>query len=67
MVYGKAALVFDALRKELGAETFKAFLQAYVDEFRWRIAKPDDLLRVAENVHGQDLDALYTRWILSKQ
>ena len=67
VVYGKAALFFDALRQNLGEETYLAVLREYVDRFRWRIAKPDDLLRVVEEVSGQDVDALYNRWILSKQ
>jgi hypothetical protein len=67
IVYAKAALFFNALHKELGDETFKAVLQEYVRQFRWKIATPDDLLSVAESISGCDLDALYTRWILSKQ
>jgi aminopeptidase N len=38
-----------------------------VDRFRWGIATPDDFLDVAEAVSGRDLDAVYNRWILSKQ
>ncbi len=67
IVYEKAALFFDALHQELGDETFRAVLQEYVDQYRWRVATPDDFLRVAESVSGRDLDALYSRWILSKQ
>jgi hypothetical protein len=67
IVYGKAALFFHFLRQELGAETFKSVLQDYAARYRWRIATPDDILRVAESVSGQDLDGLYNRWILSKQ
>jgi hypothetical protein len=67
IVYGKAALFFDALHRQLGDETFRAVLHEYADQYRWRIATPDDFLQVAESVSGQDLDALYSRWILSKQ
>ncbi len=67
IVYGKAALFFDALHRELGDETFRAILHEYVEQYRWRIATPDDFLQVAESVSGQELDALYSRWILSKQ
>jgi hypothetical protein len=28
---------------------------------------PDDFMDIAESVSGRDLDALYNRWILSKQ
>lgn len=67
IVYGKAALFFDALRKEVGDDLFYAILREYANRFRWRIATPDDLMRVAEAVSGQELDGLYTHWILSKQ
>ena len=52
---------------EVGDDTCSAILREYANRFRWRIATPDDLLRVAESVSGQDLDGLYTHWILSKQ
>ena len=67
IVYAKAALFFNALHEELGDDTFKAVLRTYAERYRWRIATPDDFLDVAESVSGQDLDALYSRWILSKQ
>jgi hypothetical protein len=67
IVYGKAALFFNALHRELGDDTFRAVLREYVQQFQWGIATPEDLLRVAESVSGQDLDPLYNRWILSKQ
>jgi hypothetical protein len=67
IVYAKTALFFDALRKTVGDESFDAILREYLARYRWRIAAPDDLLQVAESVSGQDLDALYYRWILSKQ
>jgi hypothetical protein len=67
IVYGKAALFFDALRHELGDETFRAVLREYLKRYQWRIATPDGFLGVAESVSGQDLDGLYNHWILSKQ
>ncbi len=67
IVYGKAALFFDALRQKVGDETLTAILRGYVDCCRWKIATPYDFLRVAESVSGQDLDALYNHWILSKR
>lgn len=67
IVYGKAALFFDALRQELGTEGYLSVLRAYVEGYRWRIATPGDLLNVAEEVSGQELDRLYNHWILSSQ
>jgi len=67
IVYAKAALFFNALHQEVGDETFKAIMHEYVSRFRWGIATPDDFMELAESVSGRDLDALYNRWILSKQ
>jgi aminopeptidase N len=67
IVYAKAALFFDALRQEVGDDFYDVILREYLARYRWRIAAPDNLLRVAESVSGQDLDGLYYRWILSKQ
>ncbi|HSR34498.1 MAG TPA: M1 family metallopeptidase [Anaerolineae bacterium] len=66
-VYAKAALFFHAVHQELGDEMFREVLQEYVNQFRWKIVTPDDFLQIAEAVSGVDLDALYNRWILSKQ
>jgi hypothetical protein len=67
MVYAKAALFFDAVRRQVGDSVFYSILQQYLQRYRWRIATPDDFLAVAEAVSGEDLDGLYNRWILSKQ
>lgn len=67
IVYGKAALFFDALRQEMGDEVYYAVMREYVDRYRWRIATPDDFLDVAEEISGKELDSLYSHWILSKQ
>jgi aminopeptidase N len=67
IVYAKAALFFNALRQELGDETYRAVLREYVEQYRWRVATPDDFLSVAESVAGRDLDGLYSQWILSEQ
>jgi aminopeptidase N len=67
IVYAKAALFFHALHQKLGDAMFRAVLHEYVKQFRWKTATPDDFIRVAESVSGQDLDPLYSQWILSKQ
>jgi len=63
IIYGKSALFFAALRTELGAETFRRVLAAYVERFRWRIATPADLQAVVKEVGGRDLSALFAEWV----
>ncbi len=67
IVYAKAALFFDGLRREVGDATFLAILRQYLEQFRWKIATPEAFLRVAKSVSGRDLDPLYNRWILGRQ
>ncbi|MBN1660148.1 MAG: M1 family metallopeptidase [Anaerolineae bacterium] len=67
IVYAKAALFFHALHDELGDDLFFMVLRTYVDRYRWKVARPEDFLAVAESVSGRDLDELYSRWILTAQ
>ncbi|MGD8736216.1 MAG: M1 family metallopeptidase, partial [Anaerolineae bacterium] len=67
VVYAKAALFFDAVRKAAGDELFSEILQTYVSRYRWRVASPESFLQVAEEVSGIDLDAQYYHWILTRQ
>jgi len=65
MVYAKAALFFDGLRREVGDETYYRLLREYLARHRWSEATPSDFLAVAEEVSGRDLGALYRQWILT--
>lgn len=60
--YQKAPLGFQAIRKEIGDEAFFAALQAYVAEWSYRVAEPDDLLAAFEEASGKDLDTLWSDW-----
>ena len=64
VVYGKGPLFFHAMRRQVGDETFFAILRTYFERYRYRVAYPRDLLSVAEEVSGQDLEPLYNQWIL---
>ncbi len=63
VVYGKAPLFFEDLRQQLGDSLFLQGLRLYADSYRYRIAKPADLLDVFEQVSGQDLGWVYQKWI----
>lgn len=64
VVYGKGPLFFQALRDEVGDDAFAAILRAYLNRYRYGIATPEGFLSLAEDVSGQELSALYDRWIL---
>jgi hypothetical protein len=65
IVYGKAPLFYDALRKKLGEEKFSRFLKTYFARYKYKIAFPDNILKTAEEVCGCSLQAEYQQWILS--
>ena len=62
IIYGKAALGFEALRDEIGADAFYAALQQYLTEYRFEVASPGDLKAVFEETSGQDLDEFWRHW-----
>jgi hypothetical protein len=63
LVYTKAALFFNALREQLGEETYFLVLQTYYAENRYRIVTPPTLLATARRVSGQDLNSLAEAWL----
>jgi aminopeptidase N len=65
IVYGKGAVFFYELREKLGDAVLLEVLQSYLEDRKYLVATPDDLLRVAEQVSGQELDSFYEEWILS--
>lgn len=67
IVYGKGPLYFDALREQVGDETFFAILQTYFSRLKYRNAAPEDWLAAVEAVSGQPADALYNAWILGQE
>jgi aminopeptidase N len=67
LVYAKGALFFDALRREMGDQTFFNGLRAYYEDFKYRVATPQDLLHCMERAHGQPLDEFFRRWVFSAE
>ncbi|MBN1935873.1 MAG: M1 family metallopeptidase [Anaerolineae bacterium] len=63
IVYGKGPVFFHALRGQIGDAAFFRLLKAYFEQYRYGIAYPADLLTLAEQVSGQELDALYAEWV----
>jgi hypothetical protein len=62
-VYGKGPLFFNALRAEVGDETYLKIMQSYFAEYKYRIAQPDDLIRVIEQVSGRNVEPLIETWL----
>lgn len=60
--YSKAPLGFAAIREAIGDDAFFGALAAYVDQFVFRVAEPDQLLDAFEQASGQDLGDLWREW-----
>jgi aminopeptidase N len=67
IVYGKGAVFFHELREELGEAVFHNVLWAYLEDRKYKLSTPDDLLRVIREVSGEDVYDLYEEWILSSE
>ncbi len=63
LVYAKAALFFNALREQLGEETYLQVLQSYYADNRYGIVTPATFLATAERVSGQNLNPLAEEWL----
>ncbi|MBK7864160.1 MAG: aminopeptidase [Archangiaceae bacterium] len=65
LIYGKAPLLFEAARKQLGDASFFKGLRAYADENRWRWVAPDTSLKALGKASGgsaKSLEKLRKRW-----
>jgi aminopeptidase N len=62
-VYEGGALVFHALRLEVGDELFFKILQTYLEKYRYGNAGTDEFIAVAEKVSGRDLQAQFEIWL----
>ncbi|RKT45997.1 M1 family metallopeptidase [Thiocapsa rosea] len=60
--YGKSAMLFHMLRRQLGDEAFKAGLARVWTDNRFRVADFDDLRRSFEAASGRDLGDFFQTW-----
>ena len=60
--YGKGAMFFHMLRRNLGDESFRQGLRRFYAENRFRHVSYTDLRRAFESVSGQDLSRFFQIW-----
>lgn len=60
--YGKSAMFFHMLRRQLGDDAFRRGLQRFYADHRFRYARFDDLRRAFEQSGGADLAAFFAAW-----
>lgn len=60
--YYHGALFLEQLRREIGDAKFFALLQRLQTDYRYRMITTGDVLSLAEEAAGRDLDALFEKW-----
>lgn len=66
MTYVKGELMFESLRSILGDEKFFAGLKDYYSTYKFKTAKPDDLIGCMEKASGRDLKGFFDSWTEGK-
>lgn len=64
IIYGKAALFHNELRKVMGDAQYLDMLRDYARRYRFRVATSDDLVALLQEYGGSEIMDLYERWIL---
>ena len=62
-VYERGAQTLQALREQIGDDAFFELLQRWVDEHSGGAASTDDLVELAEEVSGEQLDEFFDSWL----
>ncbi len=62
-VYNRGALTLEALRRTVGDDDFYEILRTWMTENRNQNVSTADFIALAERISGDDLDALFERWL----
>jgi aminopeptidase N len=62
-VYIRGAMTVHVLRETVGDPDFFAIMREWVDKYGGGTATTPDLIRLAERISGDDLDALFQEWL----
>lgn len=63
LVYSKGALMLDALRKELGDETYLKAMKSYFKDQEFKNASKADLIRAVNGAAGKDYQGWFDAWL----
>ncbi len=66
-IYTGGALVFHALRLQVGDQVFFEILRTYCARFRDSNASTQDFMALAKEISGQDLDDFFQAWLFSDE
>ena len=65
-VYVRGGLTLEALRQEIGQPAFFEFLRRWASEHAYGNANTDDLIALAEEVSGRQLDEFFDVWLFQR-
>jgi len=63
IVYGRGPLFFEALRDEMGSDSFDAFIKDYAESLSWKIATPEYMQSLAEKHCSCNLQEIFDEWV----
>jgi aminopeptidase N len=66
-VYFRGAITLHALRLEVGDDAFFEIVRTYYDRYQQSNARTEDLIAVAEEVSGQELDDFFDAWLYDER
>lgn len=66
LVYGKGAMMFHELRKEMGDEMFFKVLKEYFKSNQFKNARPEDLMAACRKVTGRSWDDFFNSWLYDR-
>jgi aminopeptidase N len=66
-VYWRGGMTLQALRERIGDDAFFRVLRSWVDDHRGSVASTADFVALAEEVSGQQLDALFDAWLYAPE
>lgn len=61
--YTKSLLMFSDLYDKYGEEKFIEFVQTLYNEYKFKILKQDDIVKVANSVFDEDLSEFFDSWL----
>jgi aminopeptidase N len=65
--YYGGAMVFHALRLQVGDDAFFEILRTYLERYKYGNAGAGELIAVAEEVSGQELSAFFDSWLMQPE
>ncbi len=65
IVYGKGPLFFEALRREVGDDTYFEIMQSYLARHKYQLVTAADLIETIESVTGHSVQPLTEVWLNS--